>query len=386
MTLAPEEMFVVHVSPRVQARGGIETLHRYHRELPGRQVFIALFDRQPEPRADYVNLGFTWRTPLREMRRRFARVMAGLPDAVVAYHNGWGLPLFHDLDRAARRVVFLHADPVYHAPDLPGFAGLIDAAQAISPGQRTGWAEHFPAHEPERLAIYPAPIRPMEFRDRAARPPGAPRVLGYAGRVERGDKRLDLLPGFLDRLEAEGVAYRFEVVGTGSLLPWLRRQLAGRPVIFREWVDDDAYRRIPAEWDGAVYFSEHEGGPIALLEAMSAGAIPFYPAHGGSWADHYVPQVDPLCHYPPGDLAAAASAVRRVFSRPESELAGLRARARQLVCTHTPERYRAVCADLLTRIGAMPRISASRTRSPRIGDWLPLGVATRFFPSALRAN
>jgi hypothetical protein len=112
---------VVHVTPHVQARGGTETLHAYHRHLPGEQVFVALFDRDPEARPGYVNLGFTWRTPLGEMRRRFARAFAPLAGRVVIYHDGWGLPFFQDLDGAGRRLVVLHSAPSIN-PARPGSA------------------------------------------------------------------------------------------------------------------------------------------------------------------------------------------------------------------------------------------------------------------------
>ena len=67
---------VIHVAPRVQARGGIESILALHRQLPQRQAFVALFDRNPPAEAGYVNLNLNWRTPLWEMRRRFARAMA----------------------------------------------------------------------------------------------------------------------------------------------------------------------------------------------------------------------------------------------------------------------------------------------------------------------
>jgi glycosyltransferase involved in cell wall biosynthesis len=371
---------VVHVTPHVQARGGTETLHAYHRHLPGEQVFVALFDRDPEARPGYVNLGFTWRTPLGEMRRRFARAFAPLAGRVVIYHDGWGLPFFQDLDGAGRRLVVLHSDPAYHAAALPGLAGLIDGALAISPAVQAAVAAALPALAGDRVRATRVPIELPPAR--VARAAGGPLILGYAGRIERAQKRLDRLPGFLRALRAAGVDFRFELIGDGTYRPALERELAGQAHL-HGWVTRAEYRRIMAGWDAVVFFSDHEGGPISLLEGMAAGALPFYPAQGGSWADVYAPRVDPLCHYPPADLPALARAIQTIFQRPAAQLEQLRARSRELVLAHSPENYLADCSDFIGRVAAAERISGSPSRTPRVSDLLPLGWVTRMAPGLL---
>jgi glycosyltransferase involved in cell wall biosynthesis len=385
MNTAASSFSVVHLSPRVQALGGIETLHKYHRTLPGRQIFVALFDREPESRPDYINLNFTWRTPLWVMRRRFQRALRPHAGSLCVYHNGWGLPLFHDLDRAARRVVFFHADPAFHRPELSGFRGLPDGVMGISPGLPEFWREEMPEIEVARTGVCPLPVESPSVQARSTRGAGAPLVLGYAGRIERAQKRLDLLPGLLDALDGLGVDYRFELAGTGAFQPWLQQRLGPR-VRFHGRLANEDYWRALSDWDGAVYFSENEGGPIALLEAMAVGAIPFYPRNGGSWADAHAPRVDPLCHYPPGNMTALASAVQQVFSRTPAAVAALRMAARSLVKMHDRDVYRAFCAGMFERIWAQPRCSARRLRRPRITDLLPLGVVTRMAPGALRRS
>lgn len=366
---------VVHISPRVQARGGIEALHAYSRHLPGEQIFVAMFDRNPEARPGYVNLNFTWRTPLWEMRRRLARALAPYAGQLVIYHNGWGLPLFHDLDRSSRRAVMLHADPAYHAPAFPGFSGLIDGALCITPAVQSAVAVALPELAGSRSFAYRVPIEfPPEKRERKA---GGPLVLGYAGRIEVGQKRLDRLPEFLRALRATGTDFRFELLGDGSYRSALEAKVAGQ-AHFHGWVSREEYWRVMAGWDAVVFFSDHEGGPIGLLEGMAAGAVPFYPQRGGSWADLRVPQVDPLCHYPPGDMPALAQAVQRIFQRAPEQLVRLREVSRTLVQSHTPEDYGAACAEFFARMASVPRISATHRRRVRLPDLLPLGIVTRF--------
>jgi glycosyltransferase involved in cell wall biosynthesis len=371
---------VVHVTPRVQSRGGIETLHALHRTMPGDHAFVALFDRNPEARPGYVNLDCTWRTSLAEMRRRFARAMAPHAGRLVMYHNGWGLPLFHDLDGASRRTVMLHADPAYHAPDLPGFAGLIDGALSVAPAVAETVAAANPSWSAGRSMVCPVPI---EAAPGGIRRGISPRwKLGYAGRIERAQKRLDRLPEFLRELRATGLDFQFELIGEGSFRPELQREL-GSGARFHGWVSREEYWRVMATWDAVVFFSDHEGGPISLLEGMAAGALPFYPARFGSWADIYVPQVDPRFHYPPDDLKGLAQVIRETFSLPAAQVESRREAGRRLVGAHTPGAYQANCAAFLAHIAAAPRISGTKGGRRRLTDFLPLGMVTRFAPTLL---
>lgn len=376
-----ERPLVVHIAPRVKFGGGIETMLEYYRDLPFEQRFVAFFDRNRPATADYLNLDFNWRTPLAVMRRRFGAALAPLAGATVVWHNGWGLPLFADLDGASRRLLFLYADPAYHAPDFPGFRGRVDGVAGIVPALEEAWRAALPELGPERERMIGLPIevRPLAAKSFTRKP----FVLGYAGRVERDQKRIDRLPGFLAALERRGVECRFEVLGDGSWRARLERQLGDR-VKFHGWQPRADYCRVMDGWDGAVYFSDHEGGPIGVLEAMAAGAIPFYPSHGGGWGDVHAPRVDPLCYYPAGDVEAAARSVAEVFARPAEQLQALSARARQLVLPHAAGDHVRGVAQFIGQIERLPPLGRAPLRRPRLTDLTPLGFATRWAPAWLR--
>ncbi len=373
---------VVHVSPRIQGRGGIEALHEEHLRLPFAQTFVALFDRRPRARDGYINLDFTWRTPLGLMRRRFGRALAGQAGGTVIYHNGWGLALFHDLDGASRRGVLLHGSPAHHAPDLAGFAGLLDGAAGVTPALAGVWPRIFPTAPAAPTVILRAPVNPPAVV-RLRLDAGGPVVLGYAGRVERFHKRLDRLPALLQALDEISFPCRLEVAGDGALRPALERRLGAR-VRFHGWLPKEDYWRVLAGWDGMVFFSDAESGPIALFEGLALGLVPFYPAIGGSWGDIYAPAVDPRCHYPPGDVGALARRIREVFGQPPAVRAQFRARARAAVASHTPEAYAAECAAWIRALISQPRRSRDWRRRFRATDLLPLGLVTRLAPWALR--
>jgi glycosyltransferase involved in cell wall biosynthesis len=371
---------VVHVSPRVQAHGGIEALLLHHRDMALPQGYVALVDRRPGEWPNYTNLNFNWRTPLGRMRRDFARALAAYPDSVVVYHNAWCLPLLHSGDRARRRVAACLASPAFHGRDLPGSDGLVDGAYGITTQFDEAWPSLLPSMPRERGVAIPLPIEPPANLV-PQRAPGE-LVFGHCGRVVREQKRLDRLPEFLRELDATGLRYRFEVLGDGPLRPELQRVL-GDQVRFHGWTDKKTFWDIIAKWDAVVFFTELEGGPIAMLEGMAAGAIPFYPQIEGSVGDVYAPRVDALCYYAPGDMKELASRVHRIFSQPEPARAPLRARAQALVANHTVADYVNSFGQFIDKVERLPRISVTDPARPRWYDVLPLGLVTRTMPQLL---
>ena len=372
---------VVQVSPRVQARGGIEALHLHHRVLPLRQEFVALVDRAPEARAGYFNLNFNWRTTLGQMRREFAHALAPHAGSLVIYHNTWSLPLLHGGDGAWRRVALCHAMPAFHRPTLMPCAGLLDGVMAVTPALAAALPDMLPELRHERAVVLPLPIEPP-----ADLPPtrsDGEIVLGYAGRLLREHKRLDRLPEFIRELAGTGLRHRFELLGDGPLRRPLERELHGR-VRFHGWVPKAEFWRVLAGWDAVVFFTEVEGGPIAMLEGMAAGAIPFFPRMGGSMGDIYAPQVHPRCYYAPGDLRGLAENIRWVFTQPAADIGAWREKAQSLVSRHTVENYGATLIGFTEKIWKLSRVSKSEMPARRHwSDVLPLGLVTRTMPGLL---
>jgi glycosyltransferase involved in cell wall biosynthesis len=244
------------------------------------------------------------------------------------------------------------------------------------------WPEQLPRLGSGRDVILPLPIEPPPelVTDRV---PGSPLVLGYLGRVVREQKRMDRLPALLAALDGAGLKYRFEVIGDGGLRPRLEQRLAGR-VQFHGWVSEGEKWRILSRWDAVVFLTDNEGGPIAMLEAMAAGCLPFFPQLHGSLGDTYAPRVDARCHYPSGDLMALAAAVRGVFAEASGAVLARREIARRLVAGHTPESYSDALADFVARIADLPAIAATDPDRGHWSDAWPLGLVNRVAPWLLR--
>lgn len=102
--------------------------------------------------------------------------------------------------------------------------------------------------------------------------------IGYAGRLEVQQKRLDLFPAFVLALEKMGINYRMEIAGDGSAYDRLRNFARDNhledKIIFLGQIDRND---IPAFWrrqDIQISFSDYEGHSITQLEAMANGAVP----------------------------------------------------------------------------------------------------------------
>lgn len=386
---------VVHVYLSMLEAGGVETVlavhHRGDRTVGLEPHFRMLFDRKPAPpdEPNYYSFNFRWWQPVAVLRRRFAEVMAQTPGAIVVHHNGWGLPFLASADASSRRVLVLHANRRFFGEFLPAMRGYIDGVVCVSPLACTDAREILPELEPTRVMDVPLPIAvPASLPPRPPERSG-PLVLGYAGRLRYDQKRVDRIPQFLQAAREAGLEVEFEILGDG----WHRKRLAHSlrgfaNVRFLGWQPPAQCWPAFGRWDATLSFSDIEGGPITLLEGMTAGALPFFPRIGGALGDIYVPQVDPVCYYPPGDMTALARAVQEIFRRPPAEIARLRERARQLTQGHSEETYVATFARRLHTVAELPRLSrppVTRPR-PRLPHWLPLGFVTRAWLGLLRQS
>lgn len=388
----PNPIRLLHLCPWIRTTGGVETLLARHARADAGLGFdawqLSLFDKAPARAGErYGTLAFSWRSTPHEMRRAVAAACAARAGSVIAWHNAWGLAWLADMDCSSRRIACLQDSVTHFGPLLPGLAGAVDGVTCLSESAARAIRAGLPGLPPERVAVMPLPIAPPTGLD-PDRPERDEWLIGCAGRLVRAQKRWDRLVPFVAELRRLGVRHRIEVISDGPLRPWLERRLGGDPAIrFLGWQGTEDYWRRLQAWDACVSFTDHEGGPIVLLEAMAAGVIPLYPAVGGSLGDDCAPRVDPRCHYPAGNPVAAARALQSLQGAPRAEVAAMRRRAREVALAHGPEAYEQAFARFARFIAGSPRISrepAGGGRGLRLSDRLPLGLLTRAWPSALR--
>lgn len=156
-------------------------------------------------------------------------------------------------------------------------------------------------------------------------------VLTFVGRLVPV-KRVDLLLEAVAGARARGVDARLAIAGDGELRPELERlaEPLGDAVCFLGFRSD--LPAIASETDVAVLASDHEGTPVALIEAGAAG-VPAIATAAGGVAD-IVRHGQTGWTVPCGDAAALADAIVAA-ARHREELPRLGAAAKR----HVLDRY-----------------------------------------------
>ncbi len=105
-----------------------------------------------------------------------------------------------------------------------------------------------------------------------------PLRIGYAGRIEYRQKRMDLMMKFVDGLNKAGVNYYFEMAGIGEayhdIADFINDSNVGDRVKLLGALTSDEIAGFWSRQDIAINLSDYEGHSISQMEAMAAGAIP----------------------------------------------------------------------------------------------------------------
>lgn len=376
---------LVHLSPHVHSLGGMQTVVQRNLALDRvrgvQSQSLSLFDRiDPSlPSACCLGAGGWW--SLRAIQQALGQRIRE-SGATLIYYNGWGMPVLAGHDHAGRRLAFM-------VTDWPGFSGALVAMKPWCDGFICV-SEELAAATRRSLPDYPAdrimavPLSALPAWDGGERRPLANGVLevGFVARLERNQKRADLLPALVKAVRAIGAGVRWHVVGDGTHRVALHRAFAGSTdVVMHGVLRGDDYRRVLAGLDVIVFLSEYEGAPLAMLDAMAAGAVPLFPAIGGL-GERYAAGVDPRCVYPAGAVAVAAQRLAALATDPG--MAALASRSRNVVAGHGAAAYRQGYENALEKLTNPPRLSQSGgARRSRLTDRLPLGLLTRVLPGAL---
>ena len=167
-----------------------------------------------------------------------------------------------------------------------------------------------------RYGVYVPPLRKKRAIFCGQRPL---RIL-YCGRIVEEQKRISLLPLILKDLDKAGLNYEMTLAGNGCelnkmaelLQPWVRR----KKVYISGGLDQKAVSQTMAKNDIFLLFSDYEGLPLALLEAMAHGLVPVVSDLGNDFRD--------LVHGTGGKLVnhkatkGYAKAILEVAKRPNS--------------------------------------------------------------------
>ena len=390
-TNIPNPLRLRHYFTHHQSLGGVQSIIDTHLaldpEFGSPSSLLAFFD--PETSSDtsgrLEGLGLKGKHTIRKARHRFQRHESAKDHDISIFHDLWGLAFFGEFDsHAFRRIGAVHSQWPHLDHQLKNLSGSLDGIFCDSQEIADFVLRHLPEMSPDRVRHLPVPaqIAPDEFCLSRSPLSQRPIQLGFVGRIDYAQKRVERFPPLTKHLRSRGIECELHFLGTGQALAELPSKFSNTDrVHFHGRQSGDDYWRHLAQWDFVVYTSDHEGSPLAMSEAMSTGCIPIFPQIGCG-ADDIVREIDPTLLYPPEDWDHIAKTLAAFGQKTPDEIQQIRARSRKLSERHSPENYHAKFRDLLQHVTEQPRISREFL-SPRpwfAADFLPFAALRRWHP------
>ena len=386
-------MRLSHFFTYYRTLGGVQSIIKRHHAADAKRghepSFLFAFESDDFDEPDVNGLGFGGGHSISSMRTRFANHSSRFTDSVAICHNMWGLQFLADLMPAERRVGLLHSDWTGLRPFLETQRGLLDGVLCVSNALVELVSDCLPdLTKSNRVKLTPYPVDGLTAMPERAPLTGRTVVIGWVGRMQTEQKRVERLPGLAKALESAGIDFRFELLGDGPRQAWLKQQLPSNRTVFHGRKSGDEYWAVLRRWDFITSVSDYEGLPISMLEAFSAGVLPICPAIG-SGGDEYSAELGNEFVWEAFDFGQAAAKLKSILAKPESAIGQARAEARALTNRHSEVEYFRTFDEFVSRIADEPRVSAEHLakRPFYFSDRLPFGLMTRLWPNGcIRRN
>jgi len=380
-------MRLSHFFTYYRTLGGVQSILKRHHGADAKRghepTFLFAFESDDFDEPNVNGLGFGGGHSIRSMRTRFANHSSRFTDSVAICHNMWGLQFLADLMPAKRRIGLLHSDWTGLRPFLETQRGLLDGVLCVSNALVELVSGCLPdLTKSNRIKLIPYPVDGLTTMPERTPLTGRTVVIGWVGRMQTEQKRIERLPGLAKAFESAGIDFRFELLGDGPRQAWLEQQLPSDRTVFHGRKSDDAYWEVLRSWDFITSVSDYEGLPISMLEAFSAGVLPICPAIG-SGGDEYSAELGDEFIWEAFNFGQAADKLKSILTKLDSEIDQARAKARRLTNRHNEAEYFRTFDEFVGRITDEPRVSAERlTKRPfYFSDRLPFGLMTRLWPS-----
>ncbi len=394
----------VNSSPRVrhyfthfESLGGVQSIIQTHLDFDANSgldsSLLAFFDPPGASPSPLVSaLGLKGHHTIRQARNRFRQHERDQQIDVSIFHDLWGLAFLGEFDSPQqRRIGAVHSQWPHLEYQLTQLRGSLDGVFCDSQILADLVLQQLPELSPERVRHLPVPTRIASEEHLLPKKPLSHRrlILGFVGRLDFAQKRVERFPALLQALQTQGIDCELHFLGTGTASDSLPQMFpADAPVTFHGRHTGDAYWKVLREWDFVIYTSDHEGSPLALIEAMSAGNLPIFPRIGCG-ADQLIREVNKNFLYESTQWNAVAQAIRHTQQLTPESVQSLRDQCRAISLRHSRESYHAQFTDLFRYLLNAPRLSRafSRPRPHFLTDWLPFGALRRYFPQGFfRAN
>ncbi len=387
-----------HYFTHYQSLGGVQSILHTHLRLDTAKELssslLAFFDPagQSPTHPAVASLGLTGKNTIRSARKKFQQYESHQVYDVPIYHDLWGLAFLGEFDtQPLRRIGAVHSQWPHLKHQLQQLRGSLDGIFTDSQPIARLIQTQYPELSPSRIRHLPVPAKIAPASRLQQRPAlaGRPLIIGFVGRLDYAQKRVERFPKLLKKLRQENIRCELQFLGDGAAKDTLPSQFpADATVAFLGRKTGDDYWKTMAGWDFVLYTSDHEGSPLAMIESMSAGNIPIFPKIG-SGGDLLAEALDPALLYPPEDWNHIARTLKTWQAKSAADYQKARHQSRQISLRHSPESYHAQFMGFLNTIIALPKISRnfSAKRPPYLTDHLPFGLLSRCYPKGFfRSN
>jgi glycosyltransferase involved in cell wall biosynthesis len=254
----------------------------------------------------------------------------------------------------------------------------LDEQYCVSPRILEKFQARLPPGRRDRVYYLPLGVEMPSARPARPLPAGSELRLVYAGRIAREQKRVQDIPLFLKRLDHHGVLWRLDVFGGGpeesflrdALAPWSSRATlhGSRPQAEVLTALENAH--------ALLLFSDFEGLPLILLEAMARTVLPVVTKVPSGVSDLLRDRENARL-FPPGEPDAAADILADLAARPfelETLARAARTTAEPFALERCLDAYAARLRNLANRrpkSDQPPVNQAPRSTRAKIADRLP---------------
>ena len=376
-------MRLTHFFTYFRNLGGVQSILKRHHSREQDSHFLFSFEANNFKEPNISGLGVDGWDSIRCIRKKLAKHSDLFPDSVAVCHNMWGLQFLAELIPAKRRIGILHSDWTTLRPFLQSQKELLDGVLCVSNTLMELVAECLPElSKDNRIQLIPYPIDGVPFMPNRMSLVKRPVIIGWIGRIQEEQKRVDRLPSLLKAFDDAQIDYRFELLGDGPMQEWLEKQLPANRTVFHGRKSGDDYYSTLSKWDFITSVSDYEGLPISMLEALSAGVLPLYPTIG-SGGDEYAEKLSSNFVWEAFQFEQAASKLNLLLKQPEATLHQSRLNAVNLTARHSESEYFRIFDSFTQQIVDLPRISNAElpNRPFYFSDQLPFGLMTRIWPN-----
>jgi len=258
-------IFLLHLVQGLRALGISSEIFSFSKDNPVAAEFSAA--QTPLHVADESKLIYEDR-----LTALYGKIAQFQPTAVFANLGAESLEMLRYLPPGVLRIAMVHEQSMNEGP--PKYAEFLDGIGVVNPA----WVElqrRLCPSVPCRFLAHGIPL-PAASRVRS---PNAdqPLRLVYFGRLSP-TKGTRLFPAIVQELHQRKVPFHWTIYGDGPDKAWLQQEFSGEikagHVTLGSHLSRSALFAAICEHDVFLMASDHEGGPLTLLEAMAVGLVP----------------------------------------------------------------------------------------------------------------